>query len=271
MSSSASTRLCTLILAALVTLLVTGSYTAYLRPEFGLVLLFGCLTLLGLLIASFNIQVFGQSKLSKPQVVEILAQVARQFDIVAIQEVRAKVFPNTMAIGSRRYFGMMNPAPLPIAVLADAGGDLFAFETIPSLAEAELLLDLLPEFPGVRAWLSFSCRDHGHVAHGEPFADCARRAADSPQVLAVGVNCTAPEHIAPLLRAAAGIDRPLVAYPNSGEEWDAEAQRWCGEACDRMDVAEWHRLGARLIGGCCRTVASDIARMKQSLRESLTG
>jgi homocysteine S-methyltransferase len=158
-----------------------------------------------------------------------------------------------------------------IAVLADAGGDLFAFETIPSLAEAELLLDLLPEFPGVRAWLSFSCRDHGHVAHGEPFADCARRAAESTQVLAVGVNCTAPEHIAPLLRAAAGIDRPLVAYPNSGEEWDAEAQRWCGEACDRMDVAEWHRLGARLIGGCCRTVASDIARMKQSLRESLTG
>ncbi len=37
-----------------------------------------------------------------------------------IQETRSKVFPNTMAIGSRRYFGMMNPAPLPVAVLADA-------------------------------------------------------------------------------------------------------------------------------------------------------
>jgi glutamate/tyrosine decarboxylase-like PLP-dependent enzyme len=37
-----------------------------------------------------------------------------------IQECRTKVFPNTMAIGSRRYFGMMNPAPLPIAVFADA-------------------------------------------------------------------------------------------------------------------------------------------------------
>lgn len=36
-----------------------------------------------------------------------------------IQELRAKVFPNTMAIGSRRYFGMMNPAPVPIAILAD--------------------------------------------------------------------------------------------------------------------------------------------------------
>ena len=36
-----------------------------------------------------------------------------------VQEVRARVFPNTMAIGSRRYFGMMNPAPLPVAILAD--------------------------------------------------------------------------------------------------------------------------------------------------------
>jgi hypothetical protein len=43
-----------------------------------------------ILVASFNIQVFGESKLSKPQVVEVLARVVRNFDIVAIQEVRAK-------------------------------------------------------------------------------------------------------------------------------------------------------------------------------------
>lgn len=44
----------------------------------------------GVLIASFNIQVFGESKMGKPQVVELLARVVRNFDIVAIQEVRAK-------------------------------------------------------------------------------------------------------------------------------------------------------------------------------------
>ena len=37
-----------------------------------------------------------------------------------LTECRAKIFPNSMAIGSRRYFGMMNPAPLPVAVFADA-------------------------------------------------------------------------------------------------------------------------------------------------------
>lgn len=36
-----------------------------------------------------------------------------------VQECRTKVFPNTMAVGSRRYFGMMNPAPLPVGALAE--------------------------------------------------------------------------------------------------------------------------------------------------------
>lgn len=36
-----------------------------------------------------------------------------------VRDLRTRVFPNTMAIGSRRYFGMMNPAPLPVAVFAE--------------------------------------------------------------------------------------------------------------------------------------------------------
>jgi len=39
-------------------------------------------------IASFNIQIFGQSKASKQEVMDILAQIIREFDIVAIQEIR---------------------------------------------------------------------------------------------------------------------------------------------------------------------------------------
>jgi glutamate/tyrosine decarboxylase-like PLP-dependent enzyme len=37
-----------------------------------------------------------------------------------VQDCRTRVFPNTMAIGSRRYFGMMNPAPLPVAIFAES-------------------------------------------------------------------------------------------------------------------------------------------------------
>lgn len=62
-------------------------------------------------IATFNIQVFGESKLQKPQVMDVLVQVVRQFDIVAIQEVRAKsdnILPRFLAAinadGSRYDF-----------------------------------------------------------------------------------------------------------------------------------------------------------------------
>ncbi|HWA97385.1 MAG TPA: endonuclease/exonuclease/phosphatase family protein [Pirellulales bacterium] len=41
-------------------------------------------------VASFNIQVFGESKVAKPAVMNTLARVARMFDVMAIQEVRAK-------------------------------------------------------------------------------------------------------------------------------------------------------------------------------------
>lgn len=63
------------------------------------------------LIASFNIQVFGESKMAKQHVVEVLTRVVRNFDIVAIQEVRAKsndIIPSFVravnADGSRYHY-----------------------------------------------------------------------------------------------------------------------------------------------------------------------
>lgn len=43
-----------------------------------------------ILIASFNIQAFGESKMNDPWVMERIVAILREFDIVAIQEVRAK-------------------------------------------------------------------------------------------------------------------------------------------------------------------------------------
>jgi deoxyribonuclease-1-like protein len=41
-------------------------------------------------IASFNIQVFGDSKASKPYVMQAIAQVVKSFDVIAIQEIRTQ-------------------------------------------------------------------------------------------------------------------------------------------------------------------------------------
>ncbi|MBX3411590.1 MAG: endonuclease/exonuclease/phosphatase family protein [Pirellulales bacterium] len=51
-------------------------------------------------VATFNIQVFGESKMSKPHVTRILADVVRRFDVVAIQEIRAvsqEILPRFLA------------------------------------------------------------------------------------------------------------------------------------------------------------------------------
>jgi homocysteine S-methyltransferase len=132
--------------------------------------------------------------------------------------------------------------------------DAIACETIPCLAEAQALARLLP---GLDAWVSFSCRDERSVAHGEPLHECIDAL---PMVTAIGVNCVAPTITTALLREAArATDKPLVAYPNSGESY---AGRWRGHGLPPDAFAalasEWSAAGARLIGGCCRTTPEHI-------------
>ena len=161
-----------------------------------------------------------------------------------------------------------------MAVLAESGADLFACETIPCPQEAQALLRLLAEFPRMTAWLSFSCRDGQHVCQGEPFAECVALANGSPQVVAVGVNCTAPRFVGELLQIGSAVtDKPLICYPNSGEAWDAVNRCWVegSTAADFADLAlGWWAAGARLIGGCCRTTPNDIRALRAALAQPFT-
>jgi homocysteine S-methyltransferase len=142
--------------------------------------------------------------------------------------------------------------------LAEAGPDVLAVETIPCLAEVEAVLAELAPL-GLPAWLSLTVAGTRTRA-GEPLAEAFGMAADAAPVFAVGVNCTAPADLAEALRlAVAHSGKPAVAYPNSGERWDAAAKTWSGSAAfDPADVAEWIAAGARLVGGCCRIGPSEI-------------
>jgi homocysteine S-methyltransferase len=154
-----------------------------------------------------------------------------------------------------------------IAVFAGASGaqapDLLAFETFPSLEEARAVGEALSPWPGLRAWVSFSCRDEKHVSHGESVADCAALVAGFPQTVAIGVNCVPPKWIPSLIgELRKGSELPIVVYPNSGEGWDAERRCWKGtsDAAEfGTQAAEWFRAGAQIVGGCCRTRPAHIA------------
>jgi len=159
-------------------------------------------------------------------------------------------------------------------VLAAAGVQVLACETIPSLVEARALVEVLGGFPDLTAWLSFSARNDTEVSDGTPVTDCAAYLQDQDQIVAVGVNCTGVRHITPLIRQfRRSTDKPVVVYPNSGEVYDAGAQAWSGRR-DTADygrlAAGWFEAGARLIGGCCRTQPDDIGAVVRVLRGTST-
>jgi homocysteine S-methyltransferase len=144
-----------------------------------------------------------------------------------------------------------------IAVLARTNADFLAFESIPSLEEAKAILAALQPHPDLAAYLSFTCRDGTHVSHGEGLRACAELLDAQPQVIGIGVNCTAPELIGSLIGDLAKVtSKPIIVYPNSGEQWDAVHRCWQGDGQLQAfgDLAgRWRSAGAQWIGGCCRT------------------
>ena len=131
-----------------------------------------------------------------------------------------------------------------LELLAAAGPDLFAVETIPDSDEAEVLVPLLDEL-GVPAWFSYSVRGDTTCA-GQPLADAYAVLAGSSAVVAAGVNCSDQDDVLGAVTAAvAATGRPAVAYPNRGGSWDADAKQWAyGDPVDLDLVDGWVAAGA---------------------------
>lgn len=151
------------------------------------------------------------------------------------------------------------------AILDDSGADVLACETLPRLDEALVLARMLDRTP---AWFSFTCRDGKLIADGTPLRDCVAALDAFDGVHAIGVNCTAPRFVEPLIaEVRAATAKRIVVYPNSGERY--EDRRWTGTR-DPHDFAEaakrWRDAGASIIGGCCRTGPDHIRALASQLR-----
>lgn len=153
-------------------------------------------------------------------------------------------------------------------VLAGADPDVLALETVPDIDEAEALLHVVQDL-GVPVWLSYSVAGDRTRA-GQPLAEAFGLVAGIDQVVAVGVNCCDPADADRAVEvAAAASGKPVVVYPNSGEEWDADGRAWTGEGTFASGrVRDWQRAGARLVGGCCRVGPSEIAALAERLEST---
>jgi homocysteine S-methyltransferase len=157
-----------------------------------------------------------------------------------------------------------------LELLIGAGPDLLAVETIPDTDEAEVLVELLAEmdFP---AWFSYSIEGSSTRA-GQPLKDAFAIAAID-QVVAIGINCCRPDDVQHAVETAVAVTgKPAIAYPNSGESWDATTHQWTTTPTAGRDLTTlslgWRRAGAEYIGGCCRVGPADIRAMARAIGRS---
>jgi homocysteine S-methyltransferase len=154
-----------------------------------------------------------------------------------------------------------------LRILDRSKADILACETIPDFQEARVLAEML-EHVDKPSWISFSCRDEQHLNDGSKIEKCVSLFKNHPKVFAVGVNCTDPEYISGIITRikSSGVDKRIIVYPNSGEAYNAKSKTWVGVAEPKLFVEmtkEWSKLGADIIGGCCRIGPEHIRRMSK--------
>lgn len=152
-------------------------------------------------------------------------------------------------------------------ILAESGVDLLACETVPSALEVRVLLRLLDRHPDAWAWISVSCCDGRHLWDGTAIEEVAEVCHAQARVAAVGVNCTDPVYLPELVaRITAVTDLPVIAYPNSGETYEAGTRSWTGDHSGWLEgVRGALSAGARIVGGCCRIGPEQIAQLRETL------
>lgn len=163
--------------------------------------------------------------------------------------------------------------------------DYWLGETLSSIAEAELLRELLPG-NSKPLWLSFTLED----ASGSPAAEAvprlrsgetveqAVRTAVRLEASAVLFNCSQPEVMGPAVDVAAGViksepgrDIPIGVYANAFPPQGDSAEANSTLHRLREDVtpvayvrwaSHWVERGAGIIGGCCGIGPEHIAELR---------
>ena len=159
-----------------------------------------------------------------------------------------------------------------VTALIDANVDILACETMPSFLEIKALAKLIQQFPLVNCWFSLTLKDQQHISDGTPLTEVIEYLNSIEQIVSVGINCIALEKVTPALEVLSKLtNKPLIVYPNSGEQYDPTTKQWhknhdhnCTFA-NQLDV--WINLGAKLIGGCCQTTPDDIVEIYQLLNK----
>lgn len=155
-----------------------------------------------------------------------------------------------------------------VDILASSNADILACETIPSLAEGEVLVELLSVIPEKPAWISFTSGDGLHTSHGERMRDCVALCADHSHIW-TGVNCIQPRLVTSLLQTGRIGNQGLqVVYPNGEPNRITASAGVLDSQSPSKLVPQWLESEVQILGGCCGT-SPTFTRFLVQLRKSL--
>ena len=162
---------------------------------------------------------------------------------------------------------------LRMKALVEAGADFLAVETQAKLDEVKVILEMMEEFD-IAAWVTFTLKDSGHIADGTPIEQAAEVCGNHPLVDAFGINCVKREMVFDALKRISSVtDKPMIVYPNSGETYDPTTKTWHHPVSSpgwENFISKWKSMGAVCLGGCCRTLPSDIVQIAALMKQAGT-
>ncbi|ULT97546.1 hypothetical protein L3Y34_005400 [Caenorhabditis briggsae] len=138
------------------------------------------------------------------------------------------------------------------------------FETIPSALEATVALDVLEQFPEMKAIFSFTFKENAHLRHGEHIETILVKLKKSKQIFGIGINCTDPENVLSVLKSVKNLGFPeIFVYPNMGDSRFLSGKTENFDLFDKELVENWVKNGTTAIGGCCGVTENQMRILKK--------
>ncbi len=162
-----------------------------------------------------------------------------------------------------------------MSILAEAGADLLAVETMMGIEETAAALDAAQSVCDLAVICTLSVEADGTALFGGNAVEAVTTLQEMGAA-AVGVNCSVgPDQLEAVVAAMRAVAKvPVVAKPNAGLPVMTET----GEALYSMGPEDFARhirrlteAGAGVVGGCCGTSPEYIRQARELLKPSLAG